>query len=96
MRVAKSVGRIGAAERGEGDAGGRDRARALGGERRGARGDRGAECLWLHERVDEAPLERALAAHAFDRRAEDIGAIAPHAALVGEARQPAGPGQHAE
>jgi hypothetical protein len=52
----------------------------------GARGDR----------VDEAPLDGALAAHALARGAEDVGAVAAHLALVDEAREPTGAGQHGE
>ena len=46
--------------------------------------------------VDQAPLQRALGAHALDQRAEDVGVIAPNAALVGDAGEPARARQHAE
>ncbi len=44
--------------------------------------------------VDEAPLHRARAAHALLHRAERVGQIAAHLALVGDAREPAGARQH--
>ncbi len=46
--------------------------------------------------VHEPPLDRALAFHAFGDGAEHVGAVAPDLALVHDARQPAGAGQHAE
>ena len=46
--------------------------------------------------VDEAPVHGALAAHAFGQRAEVVGDVAPHLALVDDARQAAGAGQHAQ
>ena len=54
------------------------------------------ELLRLDDGVDQTPFLRARAAHALGRRAEDVGEVAPHAALVGHAREPAGTGQHAE
>ena len=47
-------------------------------------------------RVDELPLDRALALDALGERAEDVGEIAAHLPLVDDARQAAGAGQHAE
>ena len=47
-----------------------------------------------HHFVDQPPLDRAGAADAFLDRAEDVGAVAPHLALVGDAGEPAGAGQH--
>jgi len=44
--------------------------------------------------VDEAPFLRPLAAHPLFDRAEDIGAVAAHAAFIGYAGQPAGARQH--
>ena len=46
--------------------------------------------------VDEAPLDGALAAHALGDGAERVGEIAAHLALVDEAREAAGAGEHAE
>ena len=46
--------------------------------------------------VDEAPVDRLLAAHAFGERAEVVGQVAAHLALVDDAREAAGAGQHAE
>ena len=69
---------------------------ARGGERLRPLLHRLRELLRLRMAVDQPPFLRALRAHAFDQRAEDVGVVAPHAALVGEARQPAGAGQHAE
>ena len=57
---------------------------------------RGAELRRLRDLVDQPPLHRALAAHAFGRGAEDVGQVVAHVALVGHARQAAGAGQHAE
>ena len=47
-----------------------------------------------HHLVDQPPLDRLRAAHALLDRAEDVGAVAPHLALVGDAGEPAGAGQH--
>ena len=44
--------------------------------------------------VDQAPLHRALALDAFLDGAEEVGVVAAHLALVDDARQPAGAGQH--
>jgi len=49
-----------------------------------------------HDLVDETPVDRALALDALRDRAEQVGEVAPHLALVGEAREPAGAGQHPE
>ena len=46
--------------------------------------------------VDQPPVLRPLAAHAFDAGAEDVGQVVAHVALVGDAGQAAGAGQHAE
>jgi hypothetical protein len=48
------------------------------------------------DRVDEAPGDGLLAAHAFGHRAEHVGEVAADLALVDEAREAAGAGQHAE
>ena len=93
VRVAGVVD--GARERRERDARRVARPVARGGERDGALLHRLRELLRLRMAVDEPPLLRALRAHAFDQRAEDVGVVAPDAALVGEAREPAGAGQHA-
>ena len=50
----------------------------------------------LRDRVDEPPVLRALSAHPFGHRAEDVGQVVAHLALVGEAREAAGAGQDAE
>jgi len=49
-----------------------------------------------HDFIDQVPLHRPLALDAFFERAEVVGAVAAHLALVGEAREPAGAGQHRE
>ena len=49
-----------------------------------------------HGLVDEAPLDGAVALHAFLHRAEGVGAVAAHLALVGDAGQAAGAGQHGQ
>ncbi len=46
--------------------------------------------------VDKPPIDRAPAAHAFLGGAKEIGAVAAHLALVGEAGEAAGAGQHRE
>src|SRR5437762_6212053 len=83
-------------ERRQRDALPRLRTIALAGERRGALSDIAGELLRAHGRVDEPPLLRALAADAVGRRAEDVGVVAPDFSLVGDAREAAGAGQHAE
>ncbi len=57
---------------------------------------RACEARARHDLVDELPLDRALAAHALGRRREEVGVVAPHAALVDDPREPARAGQHAE
>jgi hypothetical protein len=54
------------------------------------------EGLRLGEVVDQAPFLGALGADAFGQGAEDVGVVAAHAALVGDAGEAAGAGQHAE
>ena len=49
-----------------------------------------------HDLVDQPPLDRLGAAHALLGGAEHVGAVAPHLALVGDAGEAAGPGQHGE
>ena len=58
--------------------------------------DRLLELAGRIDRVDEAAFDGALAAHAFGQRAEVVGEVAAHLALVDDARQAAGAGQHAE
>jgi hypothetical protein len=47
-----------------------------------------------HHLVDQPPGDGALAPHAFLGGAEHVGEIAPNLALVGDAGEPAGAGQH--
>jgi hypothetical protein len=54
------------------------------------------ELLRLGDGIDQAPVHRALAAHAFGRGAEDVGQVMAHMALVGDAGQAAGARQHAQ
>ena len=49
-----------------------------------------------HHFVDEAPVDGLLAAHALLGGAEDVREVAPHLALVGQSREPAGAGQDRE
>ncbi len=58
--------------------------------------DRLVEGRVRHQLVDEAPVECPAPARPFLHRAEDVGPIAPHTALVGDAGQPAGAGQHGQ
>ncbi len=46
--------------------------------------------------IDEAPLLRALAAHALGQGREHVGEVAPHLALVHEPGEPAGAREHRE
>ena len=85
-----------ARERRQRDAAGIRGAVAALGERQRARAHRCGELARLRDRIDQPPVLRALAAHAFGQRAEDVGEVVADAALVGDARQPAGPGQHAQ
>ena len=68
----------------------------LRGELPGARRDRLVELRARHHFVDQPPLDRALAFDAFLGGAEHVGMVAAHFALVGDAREPAGAGQHRE
>ena len=72
--------------------------RAIGGRRQLARAllHRLLELARRIDGVDQLPLDRALALHAFDERAEEVGEIAAHVTLVDDAREAAGAGQHAE
>ncbi len=47
-------------------------------------------------RIDEAPLDGLFTPHALGLRAERVGAIAAHLALVGQSREATGAGEHAE
>ena len=49
-----------------------------------------------HHLVDQPPVDRALALDALLGGAEHVGMVAPHLALVGDAGEPAGAGQHRE
>ncbi len=50
----------------------------------------------LDHLVHQPPVLGALAAHAFDQGAENVGMVVAHLALVGHAGQSAGAGQHAQ
>jgi hypothetical protein len=54
------------------------------------------ENRWLGEAVHQAPGHRLFAANAFGGSAEHVGEVVANPALVGEPRQPAGAGQHAQ
>ena len=49
-----------------------------------------------HHLVDQPPFDRALALDALFGGAEHVGVVAAHLALVGDAGEPAGAGQHRE
>ncbi len=68
----------------------------FGRHRRRAFGHGALKLTARHDFVDKAPFDGALAAHAFGQRAERIGEIAAHLALVDDARETAGSRQHAE
>ena len=54
------------------------------------------EALRLRDMVHQLPLPRAVGTHAFARRAEHVGEVAPDFALVGDAREAACSGEDAE
>ena len=85
-----------ALERGEGDALCILRPVARAGEAFRMFLDRLGERLRLRAVVDQAPVLGAVGAHALGGGAEEIGQVAPHFALVGDAREPAGARQHAQ
>ena len=62
----------------------------------GARRHRLVELGARHHLVDQPPVDRALALDAFLGGAEHVGMVAPHLALVGDAGEAAGAGQHRE
>ncbi len=66
------------------------------GQRHGALAHAGVEARLGQERVDQAPLDGALALHALGDGAEHVGPVAPHLALVDQAGEPAGAGQDGE
>ena len=65
-------------------------------ECRDALGHRLVEARARRDRIDQPPFDRALATHALGQRGEDVGEVAAHLALVDQAREAAGAGQHAE
>ena len=87
---------IDALDRRERDALRRRRAVARRGERESALLHLGLELRRLGDRVDETPLKRLLAAHAFAGGAEDVREVVANVALVGEPGETAGAGQDAE
>ncbi len=62
----------------------------------GARADRVFPLGERHGLVDQLPVHRLGAAQPLFGRAEEVGAVAAHLALVGDAGDAAGAGQHAE
>ncbi len=68
---------------------------ALRGERKRALLHVLREARRLDHGIDQLPVVRPLPAHALGGGAEDVGVVAPHAALVGDARESAGARQHA-
>src|SRR5437879_1667259 len=91
--VATGVDR--ALERIEGDAFAA-RARTECTERRGPFSRRILERLRLRGVVHQLPLPCAVSAHAFARRAEHVGEVAPDLALVGNAREATRSGEDAQ
>ncbi len=65
-------------------------------QRAGTRPDHAREVRGLGQRIDQPPLDRTLAAHAFGGGAEDVRQVAPDAALVGQSRQASRAWKHAE
>ena len=59
-----------------------------------ALGDRFVEFRVGHDLIHQPPLDSALALDPLLDRAEDIGSVASDLALVGNAREPTGSGQH--
>ena len=68
----------------------------FGGEFLGARRHRCFELRARHHLVDQPPVDGALALDALLGGAEHVGVVAAHLALVGDAGEPAGAGQHGE
>src|SRR6202044_431811 len=66
------------------------------GQRGGPLRDELVELALGHGAIDEAPVLRALAAHALGEGAEDVGEVAAHPALVDEAGEPTGAREHRE
>ncbi len=93
--VVEAIGPVVALERRQ-QHGLRIRAMVPRGDVAGAVADGLRELPRLRDPVDQPPFARALAAHALGGRAEDVGEVAAHLALVDEAREPAGARQHAE
>jgi hypothetical protein len=79
----------GALERRQRDSLGVCRTIGLRGERGAALADKIGELLRTDRFIHEPPLLGARALHAVGTRAEDVGVIAPHPALVGQSRQTA-------
>ena len=72
------------------------RAIRLRGDRLGAGARLGHQGRRPCQGIDQAPVAGAAAAQAFRRGAQEIRAIAPHLALIDQAGQTAGAGQHRE
>ena len=85
-----------ALDRGQGHALGAGRAVALLGQLQRAFLHTGGELRGLGDLVDQAPGHGLLATHALGGGAEDVGQVVAHLALVGDAGQAAGAGQHAQ
>ena len=96
VRVAQRIGFDHAVQRGQGHTLGVGRAVALGGQLERTLLHTGSKLRGLDDFVHQAPVLGLLAAHAFVGRAEDVGQVMAHLALVGHAGQAAGAGQHAQ
>ena len=96
MRIAQGVGFDRSLDRRERDAHAGRWAVARRRQRQRALSHRRGELRRFGDRIDQAPGQRLLAANAFAGGAEDIRQVVADMALVGQPRQAAGAGQHAE
>ncbi|TWG86018.1 hypothetical protein L602_002200000730 [Cupriavidus gilardii J11] len=96
MAVTQRIGLDGAIERRQRDALGIRRAIALLGQRHRAFPHLLREYRGLGDIVHQAPVLGPLAPHALGGGTEQVGQIMAHMALVGNAREAAGPRQHAQ
>ena len=96
MRIAQCVGLHRLLQRRQRHALGVGRAVALRGQLQRALLHLGGELPRLGDVVHQPPVLGLLPAHAFGGGAEDVGQVVAHMPLVGDARQPARAGQHAQ
>ena len=96
MAIAQAIVLISALKRREGNALRLSRPIARAPHLEGAFAHRTRKDRRLGQRIYQTPFNRLLAAHPFSSGAKNIGQVVAHMALVGQARESAGAGQHTQ